>query len=169
MNETIKTILERRSCRSYTDQIVSDELLNQIGLAGSYAASGKNKQSASIIIVKDKKILEEFRRIGTTLRESDPFYGCNNLILVFASPKSPLYIQDGSLVLGNMMLAATSLGLGSCWINCIQDILNSNDGAILRKKLQIENDLVAIGSCIVGYPKEIPAVKPRKDDYIRMI
>lgn len=79
MNETMKTLLERRSVRAYTKEAVDPQLIEQIVQAGLYAASGRGKQSAHILVITDPKlrdqISEENRKIGGWEEGFDPFYG----------------------------------------------------------------------------------------------
>lgn len=76
-------------------------------------------------------------------------------------------VQDGSLVMGNLMLAAASLGLGSCWINRAREEFDSAEGKALLKKWGIEGDWIGVGHCILGYPAAAPKpAAPRKPDYI---
>ena len=68
-----------------------------------------------------------------------------------------------------MFIAANSLGLGSCWINTVKDILNPNnpDSKALRNKLNLEDKYIPVGSCIIGYPKKEGIIKEHKADYVR--
>ena len=76
-------------------------------------------------------------------------------------------MADGSLSLGNMMLAAHALGLGSCWINRAREEFESEEGRAILRELGIEGDFAGIGHCIVGIPDgPAPADKPRKPDRI---
>lgn len=90
-------------------------------------------------------------------------------MVVFADTQVPTYMQDGSLVLGTMLLAASSIGLGSCWINRAKESFQSEEGKALMRKWGLGDEYEGIGICILGYVKgEIPAPKARKEDYIVM-
>ena len=101
--------------------------------------------------------------------DAHPFYGAPTAVVVFADTQVPTYMQDGSLVLGTMLLAASSIGLGSCWINRAKESFQSEEGKALMRKWGLADTYEGIGICILGYVKgEIPAPKARKEDYIVM-
>jgi len=172
MNETIKSLLERRSCRSYKSDPVPEDILNQILEAGSYAATGMNRQSPIMIAVTDKKIRDQLSRMNAAVMgtDRDPFYGAPTLIVVLADRNVPTYLYDGSLVMGNLMLAAHSLGIGSCWIHRAKEEFDSEEGKALLRSLGIEGNYEGIGHCILGYEKEpCNSAAPRKNNYIYRI
>ena len=88
--------------------------------------------------------------------EIDPFYGAPAVLLVLADKKVPTAVYDGSLVMGNLMLAAHALGLGSCWIHRAKEEFESEEGKAILRELGIEGDWEGIGHCVVGYPAEPP-------------
>ena len=99
--------------------------------------------------------------------DSDPMYGAPTILVVLADAHANCAVQDGSLVMGNLMLAAASLGLGSCWINRAREEFDSAEGKALLKKWGIEGDWIGVGHCILGYPAAAPKpAAPRKPDYI---
>ena len=168
MNETMNAILTRRSVRKYTDEMPRREDLEQIVQAGLYAASGKGGQSSIVVAVTDKalrdRLMEMNRKIGGWAEGFDPFYGAPAVLLVLAKRDTPFTVADGSLSLGNMMLAAHALGLGSCWINRAREAFDTEEGKALLRELGIEGDYEGVGHCIVGYPaQELPKAAPRKD------
>jgi len=175
MNEIIQAMLERRSCRSYRPDAVPQAILDQIAEAGLYAASGRNLQAARIIIVTDKETRDSLSKmnceIGGWAPEFDPFYGAPALMIVLADKSCPTYLYDGSLVMGNLMLAAHTLGIGSCWIHRAQQEFESEEGKALLRKLGIEGDWEGIGHCVLGYPQEnTPAeAPPRKENRVSQI
>ena len=98
---------------------------------------------------------------------SDPFYGAPTVIIVLADKNRGTCVEDGSLVIGNMMNAAASLGVGSCWIHRAKEVFESSEGKELLKKWGIHGDYIGVGNCILGYADgELPAAKPRKENYI---
>ena len=172
MNETMKTLMERRSCRSYKNDPVPSEILDQILEAGSYAATGMGKQSPIMIAVTDKKVRDQLSRMNAAVMgaEMDPFYGAPNLIIVLADKSIPTHVYDGSLVMGNLMNAAHSLGIASCWIHRAKEEFESPEGKEILKSLGIEGDYEGIGHCILGYAADEPkAAAPRKAGYIYKI
>lgn len=174
MNETLKVLESRRSCRDFkTDMIKKDEI-DAILRAGTYAANGRGKQSSIIIAVTDKelrdKISEENRKIGGWDEGFDPFYNAPVILIVLADKDVPTYMYDGSLVMGNLMNAAESLGVGSIWIHRAKEEFESEFGKKILEDLGIEGNYEGIGHCALGYAAEIaqPAAA-RKDNYIYYI
>ena len=166
MNEALKVLYNRRSIRRYKSEQISREDLDAVIRAGVCAASGKNGQSAIIIAVQDRQTRDELSRLNAAVlgTKSDPFYGAPTVLIVLADANSPYAVQDGSLVMGNLMNAAKALGLGSCWINRAKEVFAAEEGKALLKKWGIEGDWIGIGHCILGWPEEDPAMKPRKEN-----
>lgn len=172
MNETLKTLMERRSCRSYKSDPVPEEILDQILEAGTFAATGMGKQSPIMIAVTDQKVRDRLSRMNADVMgaNNDPFYGAPTVIVVLADKAVPTYLYDGSLVMGNLMNAAHSLGIASCWIHRAKEEFASEEGKAILKELGIEGDYEGIGHCILGYAaQENKTAAPRKDHYIYRI
>ena len=171
MNETLKVLEARRSCRNFKPDTVNKEDLDAIIKAGTYAATGMGKQSPIIIAVTDKnlrdKIAEENRKIGGWNEGFDPFYGAPVILIVLADKNVPTHVYDGSLVMGNLMNAAESLGVASIWIHRAKEEFDSAFGKELLKKFGIEGEYEGIGHCALGYAAE-PAkdAAPRKNNYV---
>ncbi len=168
MNETMNNILTRRSIRKYTPEMPKKEDLEQIIQAGLYAASGKGGQSSIIVAVTDRglrdRLMEMNRKIGGWAEGFDPFYGAPAVLLVLAKKNTPFTVADGSLSMGNMMLAAHALGLGSCWINRAKEAFDTEEGKALLRELGIEGEYEGVGHCIVGYADgPAPEPKPRAE------
>ncbi len=167
MNEILKTIMSRRSTRKYKPDMVPKELIDQVIEAGLYAASGHGNQSPIIIAVTNKEIRDHFSAANAKIlgnENTDPFYGAPVALIVLADKAFPTYVYDGSLVIGNMMLMAESLGLGSCWIHRAKEEFDSIGGKAFLKLHGIEGDYEGIGHCILGYPDtEKAAPLPRKE------
>ena len=170
MNEIIKAMEERRSIRKFQPTMPAKEDLAQIVEAGLYAASGMGRQSAIIVAVTNKELRDELAKTNAEIMgkpDFDPFYGAPAIFVVLADKSCRTAIYDGSLVMGNLMLAAASLGLGSCWINRAREEFDSAEGKALLKKWGIEGDWIGVGHCILGYPAAEPKpAAPRKPDYI---
>lgn len=168
MNEALKAIYERRSIRRYKSEQISREELDAVVNAGVRAASGKNLQSSIIIAVQDKETRDLLSALNAAVLgvKSDPFYGAPTVLIVLGEAKSPYIVQDGSLVMGNLMNAAKAIGLGSCWINRAKEVFDSEEGKALLKKWGVEGEWVGVGNCILGYPDEDPAMKPRKENFV---
>lgn len=162
--EVFEAIKTRRSIRRYKSDMVPDELLDRIVEAGLYAASGMNRQSTIILKITDKALRDELSRMNAAGmgRDSDPFYGAPAVLVVLASKDIPTYIYDGSLAMGNMMLEAHELGLGSCWIHRAKEEFSSAEGRALLEKLGVKGNYEGIGHLIVGYADgDYPTAPPR--------
>ena len=168
MNEALEVLYNRRSIRKYKPDQITREEMDAVIRAGLCAASGKNGQSAIIIAVQDRETRDELSRLNAAVLgvKSDPFYGAPTVLIVLAEADSNYTVQDGSLVLGNLMNAAKAIGLGSCWINRAREVFDSEEGKALLKKWGVEGEWVGIGNCILGYPDEDPAMKPRKENHV---
>ncbi|MBQ8685290.1 MAG: nitroreductase [Clostridia bacterium] len=173
MNETLRMIKTRRSVKKYKDVPVEKEKLESIIEAGLCAASGLNMQSPVILAVTDKETVQKLSRLNaghdTVLRRIDPFYGAPCVLIVLADKSKPTYVYDGSLVMGNMLLAAHSLGLGACWIHRAKETFETDEGKAILKEIGIEGDYEGIGNCIVGYSDMVPADKPRRENRVYYI
>lgn len=172
MNETIKTLIERRSCKKFKTEQIKKEELDIILQAGMNAPTGKGMQSPIILVLQDKEKIEKLREINKKIlgRDVDPFYNAPTVLVVMADKNMFTYVEDGSLVLGNMMNAAFSLGVGSCWIHRAKEEFETPEGKALLKEWNIPENYEGVGHCILGYADmEYPEPKPRKKDYVRYI
>ena len=168
-NEILNAIASRRSCRAYKPEQITAEELEAVTTAGTWAATAMGRQSPVMVAVQDKETLAELSRLNAAVMgtDSDPMYGAPTILVVLADAHANCAVQDGSLVMGNLMLAAASLGLGSCWINRAREEFDSAEGKALLKKWGIEGDWIGVGHCILGYPAAAPKpAAPRKPDYI---
>ena len=185
MNETLVNILGRRSIRKYKEDQISDEELELILEAGKYAPSAMNEQSWHFTVIQNKETFERlkqalkaaFLKSGERRFESaaksenfNPFYNAPTLILVFCDENAVVPQNDGSLALGNMFLAAQSLGVASCWIHAVNYLFSSEEGIELKKELAVPDGYVSVGSSVFGYNSgEVPSPLPRKDGTVNII
>ena len=120
-NQILDNMRTRRSCRSFKPDMVPQEILEQIIEAGLYAPSSLGEQSAKIIAVTQKEARDKLSKLNASFmpgkENTDPFYGAPVVLVVLTEKKRQAQFCDGCLVMENMMLAASALGLGSCWIN----------------------------------------------------
>ena len=172
MNEVLKSLLERRSCRSYKPDPIPTEILDQILEAGTYAPTGMGRQSPIMIAVTDRETRDRLSRMNAAVMgtDNDPFYGAPVVIVVLADRSIRTAVYDGSLVMGNLMNAAHALGIGSCWIHRAKEEFDSEEGKAILAGLGIQGDYEGIGHCILGYEKDPcrPAAA-RKENYIYRI
>ncbi len=168
MNETMNSILTRRSVRRYEAKQVPDELLDQVLEAGLYAASGMNTQNTVMVAVRDPETRDKLARMNAAVmgRDGDPFYGAPCVIVVLVDPERYTCVEDGSLVMGNLMEAAHAVGLGSCWIHRAREMFESEEGKALLRTWGLSGNLRGVGNCILGYAAEDPQAKPRRDGRI---
>lgn len=178
MSNTIKDIITRRSVKKYLDRPVDMEIVEQIVEAGIYAPSGMNMQSPIILAVTNKKMRDRLSRMNLDVLiknnmkassgHADPFYGAPVVLVVLAKKSVGTHVYDGSLVMENMMIAAHSLGLGSCWIHRAKEVFETEEGKKLLLDLGISDEYEGIGNCIVGYPADdaLKPQSPRKEDYV---
>lgn len=168
-NEVIKTLIERRSVRRYTKKQVEEEKLQLILKAGTYAPSGMGSQSPIMVVVQDPETISLLSRLNAVAMGSsgDPFYGAPTVVIVLADKNMWTCVEDGSLVMGNLMNAAFSLGVDSCWIHRAKEVFETKEGKELLKKWGIGENYIGVGNCILGYRDgELASARPRKNNYI---
>ena len=167
--QALNCIKERRSCRSFKNEQIKPEELDAVLDAAVYSPTGMGAQSPKMVVVTDKETISLMRRInaGVMGADKDPFYGAPCVIVVFADSNRSTYVEDGSLLIGSLLLAAHAVGLGSCWIHRAKETFETAEGKALMKKWGLDSNYVGIGNCILGYPDSpLPSPKPRKEDYI---
>jgi len=193
MNETIKSIIERRSIRKFKPEQITDEELNLILMAGSYAPCAGGRQSPVMVVLQDKNIISKLGRMNRqifywnrkaikgivsdeqpSIADNDKipsaFYDAPTVITVFAPKAYPYGIQDGSVLIENMMIAAHSLGIGSCFIARASETFETDEGKEIIKDWNVSAEYLAIGHCILGYPEgNPPKAKPRKEFVVKRI
>lgn len=174
MNEIIKAMKERRSIRKFKPDMVSKKDIDEIIEAGLYAANGMGRQAVITVAVTNKelrdKIAEDNRKIGGWDKGFDPFYGAPVILIVLAEKDWRNRVYDGSLVIGNMMLAAHSLGLGSIWIHRAKEEFETDEYKKLLKDIGVQGEWEGIGHCAIGYINgDIPKPGPRKENRVYFI
>lgn len=170
MKETLIDLKNRRSCRSYLDRQVDEETLDLILEAGTYAPTGRNRQSPVIVAVQDRDTIKKLSVLngnpaGMT---GDPFYGAPTVLIVLADPAVSTHIHDGALVMGNLMNAAHAVGVDSCYIFRAKEMFETEEGKEYLRAWGVPEHYVGIGNCILGYRAEggVRPASPRKDRYI---
>ncbi|HHX53935.1 MAG TPA: nitroreductase family protein [Clostridiales bacterium] len=173
MNDTIRTLLNRRSIRSYTDKIPDCKTLEAILEAGTYAPNGMGAQDTMIICVTDPEVRDTVRRLNATVTgdpNRDPFYGAPVVALVFANRERPTHVEDGALVTGNICNAAYALGVDSCYIFRAKEAFESEEGRKLAKSWGVPDNYIGVGTAILGYHKgDFPKPAPRKANFVKII
>ena len=169
MTDVLNKIKTRRSIRKFKSDMIPREVLDQIIEAGTYAATGMNRQTPIIIAVTNKELRDKLSKMNADIMgtDTDPFYGAPVVLIVLASKERYTYIYDGSLVMGNLMLAAHELGIGSCWIHRAKEEFESEEGKAILAELGIEGEYEGIGHCVLGYVDgEYPDILPRKENWV---
>ncbi len=167
--ELLDFLESRRSCRDFKSTPVPKELLEKVLRAGTYAATGMGRQSPIIIAVTNPELRNRISKMNASVMgaSSDPFYGAPVILIVLAAKSAFTYLYDGSLVMGNLMLAAHACGLASCWIHRAKEEFESPEGKKILQELGITGDYEGIGHCAIGYANSpLPPPKDRKPDYI---
>ena len=184
-NETIQTILSRRSIRSYEAKPVEREKIDLILQCGQFAPSGMNRQPWHFTVVTNRKLLDEIsnanREIllrspdeGTRFRAQDPnfdsFRGAPMAIIVSGDPSGRNTMGDCANAIENMALAATALGLGSCYLASFKLAMEQPEGAFLLEKLMIPQGYIPMFALSLGYGNEVLGERaPRKENAITFI
>lgn len=164
-NEVLTCLEERRSVRKYKDEQISDAQLEAILRAGLYAPTGMNKQSPVMAVFQDKEIIAKLSRLNAEAmgRDVDPFYGAPTVIMVLADKNVFTWVEDGALVMGNLMNAAHAVGVDSCWIHRAGNVSETPEGREILRSMGIGDEYVGVGNCILGYRDcEYPEARDRR-------
>ena len=173
MSSLMECILKRRSIRAYKPDMVPQEALETILKAGTYAPTANDRQTPIILAITNKEMRDKLSAMNAKImgkEGDDPFYGAPVVLVVLADKTKSTYLYDGTLVMGNLMLAAYDQGLGSCWVHRAKEEFESEEGKAILRELGIEGDYEGIGHCVLGYPaQDLPEASPRKDNYVYYI
>lgn len=170
-NPVIENIFTRSSVRAFTGEAIPEEILKVIAEAGVHAPSGMNRQTWKFTVLTNKAKIEELAKaVGEVLgRKGYDFYKPAALIIPSNDKFDPekretqLGRDDNACALQNIFLAAHSFGIGSVWINQLQGICGNEKIRPLLTGLGIPEEHEVFGLAALGYPKEEPHLKPRKD------
>ena len=172
MNDTIQVLKQRRSVRSYRPEPIRQEELDAVLEAGSWAPSAMGRQSVTMVVLREKDQIQRLSRYNAAVMgtDSDPFYGAPVVVVVLADPEATNNVNaicDGALVMGNLMNAAWSLGIGSCWINRAREVFEKPEGKALLREWGLPERYIGVGNCVLGYPAAVvePGY-PRKENGI---
>ena len=169
MNEAMKNLLERRSVRGYKKDLVPAEVLDEILEAGKYAPSGMGQQKTLMVITQKPELVAKLSKMNADVMgaKSDPFYGAPTVVIVFADSEQGTCVENGSLVMGNLMNAAHAVGVDSCWIHRAKEVFDSEEGKALKAEWGVPESYIGIGHCVLGYRSgEYPEAKARKDGFV---
>ena len=170
--DAITNLVTRRSIRKFKSDMVPKDVIEKIIEAGTYAATGMNRQSPIIIAVTNKELRDRLSAQNAKIMGAnmDPFYNAPVVLIVLADKNIPTYLYDGSLVMGNLMQAAHAYGISSCWIHRAKEEFESAEGKEILKSLGIEGNYEGIGHCVLGYADcDQPTASQRKENYVYWI
>jgi Nitroreductase len=175
MNAVLENIYGRSSVRKYKREQVPDDDIKEILKAGSYAASGMNRQPLRFVVIQEEKMIEclndklketHLKTASSEFRDrlSNPdyniFHKAPALIFVFAAPDAVTAVEDGALAVSNMMLAACSMNYGTCFIGLATPLGNYDD---FRKKCGVPEDHRYLSCMCLGTPDGVPEKHPKND------
>ncbi len=171
MNQTIQVLKNRRSCKRYNSQRVEKHLIEQIVACGLNAPTGRNMQAPIFVVVTNDEVVAKLSRLnaGVMGGKGDPFYGAKDVIVVLCTKVAHTYVYDGSVAMSNLMNAAYSLGVGSCWIHRAKEVFDSAEGKQLLAEWGITEEVEGIGFCVLGYPDGDPVPKQIKDNRVYFV
>lgn len=179
-NETMESILKRRSIRLYKPEMPTDAEMDTVLSAALYAPSARNLQPNHVRIVKDKALLDELNKdfkafVGEntpayTGWQEQPFYhDAPVFAMIFGDRENHYTPVDAGIMVENMAIAAQSVGLGSCIIGCIGTYMNSPEGAKWRERFDVPENCDFMIGITLGYADEVPEMKPRYEDRIEEV
>lgn len=168
--EALHVLKKRRSMRSYRSEQIRDDQLDAILEAGTYAPTGMNRQSPTMVVVQDPQLIKRLSRMNAAVMgmDGDPFYGAPTVVIVFGNPGAAMtWLEDGALVMGNLMNAAFAVGVDSCWIHRAREMFQTEEGKALMREWGVPEGCVGVGNCILGYATTpVPEPRPRKENYV---
>ena len=170
----LEQILHRRSIRRFKAELPTREEIEKITEAGTYAPSGRGQQSGLILAITNKELRDRISAMNNVVwggeEGFDPFYGAPAILVVLGKKDSAHKVYDGSLIMGNMMLAADALGLGTCWIHRAKEVFETEEGKQILRDLGITEEYEGIGNLALGYPVgDHPTPRPRKENYVYIV
>lgn len=170
MKETLIDLKERRSCRKYKAEQVSEDELNAVLEAATYAPTGHGLQSPVMVVVQEPAMVARLAKLNAQIMNTtrDPFYGAPTAVVVFEDTSNSTGHEDACMVMANLLNAAHAVGLGSCWINRGKQMFELPEGAEIKATWGLGDNMAGLAVCILGYPAEggILSPKPRKEGYI---
>lgn len=171
--EALEVLKNRRAIRAYKPEQITDEALNAVLEAGTYAPTGGGTQGVKIVAVQSPENVAAVDALNAKVLNNPgahPYYGAPTILLVFETEASFTHELDGAAVCTNMLNAAYAVGLGSCWIHRCKQMFELPEGKALLKRWGLPETLTGVASIALGYADcEQPTAKPRKADYITRV
>jgi nitroreductase len=169
MGDTLKDLKERRSIRKYKAEQIKDSELDAVLEAGVWAASGNGAQSAVMVVLQDPAKIARLEKLNAKVLGNEgakPFYGAPTVVTVLADKERVTWVDDGNMVIANLLNAAHAVGLGSCYIYRAGPIFESAEGKALLKEWGLGENYGGIGHVLLGYADDSPRPAPRKSGRI---
>lgn len=185
MNEVFKNIFSRRSIRDFLPESVPDHVIRELIAAGTYAPSAVNKQPWRFLVIKNRELMNRLSDkakelwIALDASAANPeiirlanmvsrpnfniFYNAPLLIMIFAHPNAFSPQIDCALAAENMMLAARSLGIGSCWIGLASPL---GQVPAVMSELGVPAEYKLVGSLIFGLPAKLNQKAPKREENV---
>ena len=168
--EALEVLKNRRAIRKFKPEQITEEELQAVVEAGTYAPTGGGKQGVQIVVVQKPEDVAEVNRLNGAVMgnpNGKPYYGAPTILLVFETEDCMTHELDGAAVCTNLLNAAYAVGLGSCWIHRTKQAFASDEGKALLRKWGLSETLVGVASVALGYADgDAPQPKPRKADYV---
>jgi len=168
--EALEVLKNRRAIRKFKPEQITEEELNAVCEAGTYAPTGMGTQGVQIVVVQtpeDVSAVDKLNAMVLNKPDAHPYYGAPTILLIFETEQCVTHVLDGAAVCTNLLNAAYAAGLGSCWINRCKQMFELPEGKGLLKKWGLSENLTGVASIALGYADgEHPQPKPRKADYV---
>lgn len=170
-NEALEVLKNRRSIRRFKPEQISQEVLDVVLEAGTYAPTAAGTQCPVIVAVQDPDLVARLDAMNAGILNNQniphPYYGAPTILIVLAPEDAIVPEIDCALAGGNLLNAAYAAGLGSCWIHRSREMFESAEGKALLKQLGLPDTMTAVASIALGYPDcPHPQPAPRKSSYI---
>ena len=184
VNDTVSSILKRRSVRRYRPEQLPQAELETILEAGLYAPSARNTQPWHLTVLRGTSVIDELTKevkTATARMAENPYkervaadaytvnFGAPTFVVVAISTESLAPEADAALVLGNMFIAAHSLGIGSCWINQLNPLNDEPGFRAHLTKLGVPEGYRIYGCACFGYPESTPEASPRQQGTVNVV
>ena len=172
MNPVLQNILDRHSCRSFTEQPVESEKLQDLLTAAVWAPSGRNEQSWHFTLLANT---EKIQALAAAVREADNrpagynFFAPAAFLIVSGERDNRTSFLDAGAAMENVLLTATSLGLGTCWINQVRDVCDVPAVRALLTEYGVPESHIVNASAAIGYPAAQPVIHERKPNTTTLV
>lgn len=172
MNPVLQNILDRHSCRRFTEQPIEPDKLQDLLTAAVWAPSGRNAQSWHFTLLADRA---KIQALADAVKKADNrpdgynFFAPAAFFIVSGERDNRNSFLDAGAAMENVLLTATSLGLGSCWINQVRDVCDDPAVRALLTEYGVPENHIVNASAAIGYPAEQPVIHERKPNTTTLV